>query len=167
MSYRYDNPDIEKMRLETANKTHEFIRELKDLNGIGGGLPGVKSCGADPVEYSDPKAPNQSVTVGHNTRTEYDAGLPGASSTTMKSACEPGNMDWKKRNKEIVVQIRKRGFNPMSFGALPDNTEVSSEFSWRGHTNMMCMRLNTTTDPGLATSVGCPPETWVGWKPNN
>jgi len=167
MSYRYDNPDIEKMRLETANKTHEFIRELKDLNGLGGGLPGVKSCGADPVEYSDPKAPNQSVTVGHNTRTDYDAGLPGASSTTMKSACEPGNMDWQKRNKEIVVQIRKRGFNPMSFGALPDNTEVSSEFSWRGHTNMMCMRLNTTTDPGLATSVGCPPETWVGWKPNN
>jgi hypothetical protein len=167
MSYRYDNPDIEKMRLETANKTHEFIRELKDLNGLGGGLPGVKSCGADPVEYSDPKAPNQSATVGHNTRTDYDAGLPGASSTTMKSACEPGNMDWQKRNKEIVVQIRKRGFNPMSFGALPDNTEVSSEFSWRGHTNMMCMRLNTTTDPGLATSVGCPPETWVGWKPNN
>jgi hypothetical protein len=167
MSYRYDNPDVEKMRLETAKKTQEFIRELKDLNGMGGGIPGVTSRGADPVEKSDPSAQNESPVTSNNTRKEYDAGLPGASSTTIKSACEPGQMDWKKRNKEIVIQIRKRGLNPMSFGALPDNTEVSSEFSWRGHTNMMCMRLNTTTDPGLATSVGCPPETWVGWKPNN
>ena len=167
MSYRYDNPEIEKMRLQTANKTQQFIHELKDLNGLGNGLPGVQSCGADPVANSDPKAPTESMTMKYNTRTEYDAGLPGSSSTTMKSACEPSSMDWKKRNKQIVEQIRKRGLNPMSFGALPDNTEVSSEFSWRGHTNMMCMRLNTTTDPGLPTSVGCPPETWVGWKPNN
>jgi hypothetical protein len=167
MSYRYDNPDVEKMRLDTAKKTHEFIRELKDLNGLGAGIPGVTSCGADPVEKSDTKAQNESPVTSNNTRKDYDAGLPGASSTTIKSNCEPSQMDWKKRNKEIVEQIRKRGLNPMSFGALPDKTEVSSEFSWRGHTNMMCMRLNTTTDPGLATSVGCPPETWVGWKPNN
>ena len=47
---------------------------------------------------------------------------------------------------------------------MPANVEVSNDFSWRGYTRMLCSRLNTTTDPGLSVTVGCPPENWLGWR---
>ena len=75
-----------------------------------------------------------------------------------------GHLDWKQRSQQIKEQIRRRGLDPKDFGALPDDAIVSKEYSWRGYTQMMCMRLNTTLDPGLATTVGCPPQGWSGWK---
>ena len=76
----------------------------------------------------------------------------------------PSHFDWKQRAKEIEAQVKKRGLNPNDFGIMPDNTKVSNDFSWKGYTRMICSRLQTTMDPSLPETCGCPPMDWSGWR---
>jgi hypothetical protein len=76
----------------------------------------------------------------------------------------PAHFDWKERAKQIEQQIKKRGLNPNDFGVLPDNVKVSNDFSWRGYTRMICTRLQSTMDPALPETCGCPPLNWKGWN---
>jgi hypothetical protein len=46
---------------------------------------------------------------------------------------------------------------------MKGNEKVSNDFSWKGYTRMMCSRLQTTLDPALPETCGCPPATWKGW----
>jgi hypothetical protein len=151
------------------------------------GLPGLKNKLCNSLLYSSEDPINTKGSPYKNNSSEGPTklkGLPGVDDSSGNSSRDnivqqgrpgsltnrifpdtrAGNFSWEERSKEIVKQIRKRGLNPLQYGAIPDNTIVSDEFSWRGYTRMMCMRLNATTDPGLAITVGCPPEEWNGWK---
>jgi len=72
--------------------------------------------------------------------------------------------DWKKRSKEICENARRSGMNPTDFGCMPEGTQVSQTFSWRGYARMICNRLHTNFYTGTAEACGCPPLNWPGWK---
>jgi hypothetical protein len=72
--------------------------------------------------------------------------------------------DWKKRTIEVCSAIRKMGLDPGDFGCLSPSTQVSPEYSWRGHAKMVCTRAATASDPGLPEQIGCPPVSWPGWR---
>jgi hypothetical protein len=75
----------------------------------------------------------------------------------------PARFDWKKRAREIENQIRMRDLNPSDFGVMSPSAAVPADFSWRGYARMICSRLQTTPDPGLPETCGCPPMDWKGW----
>lgn len=79
----------------------------------------------------------------------------------------PAQFDWKERAKQIEDQVKKRGLNPNDFGIMPRDAKVSADFSWRGYARMICNRLQTTMDPGLPETCGCPPMSWKGWHSAN
>lgn len=82
-----------------------------------------------------------------------------------KASGTPSKFDWKQRSVQICAQISARGMDPNDFGCLanPDSMRQES-FSWRGHTRMVCNRLNTVYDTSIPFLCGCPPPTWPGWK---
>jgi hypothetical protein len=74
--------------------------------------------------------------------------------------------DWKERAKQICSQIKMRELNPYEFGCLKDENSVRQEnFSWRGYAKMVCSRLGTVYDPSIPELCGCPPPSWIGWRP--
>jgi hypothetical protein len=100
----------------------------------------------------------------------FDTKLPGmddrasmnpAGSSSNKT--DVGRFDWKKRANFICDQVKARGMNPEDFGCIAANSLMSPAYSWRGHTKMICGRLQATMDPGLPVSCGCPPASWKGW----
>lgn len=72
--------------------------------------------------------------------------------------------NWKKRSDEFCSAIQKMGLDPGDFGCLAAGTQVSPEYSWRGHAKMVCTRAATGSDPALPEQIGCPPVTWPGWR---
>lgn len=73
--------------------------------------------------------------------------------------------NWKQRSIQICAQISARGMDPNDFGCLAKPESMRQEsFSWRGHTRMVCNRLNTVYDTSVPFLCGCPPPTWPGWK---
>ena len=89
---------------------------------------------------------------------------PDSSQNPQDAGRGPSHFDWKSRAKQIEDQVKKRNLNPADFGIMPANTKVSDDFSWKGYTYMMCTRLQTTPDPGLPQTCGCPPMNWPGWR---
>ena len=91
-----------------------------------------------------------------------------SSSAKSKSATPnptPSTFDWKERSKQICAQIKAREMDPNEFGCLADPDKMRQEsFSWRGHTRMVCDRLNTVYDTSIPFLCGCPPQTWPGWR---
>jgi hypothetical protein len=162
VSVKYDNPKILKLRAAAA--------EAESKVGISTGLPGVPGASGQQVQQQQVQGATREVMFSNISQTDktsvsgYDSGLPGV--TISRTLQEPmvGSLDWKERSTQIREQIRRRGLNPADFGAMPEDIEVSPEFSWRGYTQMICSRLNSTTDPGLAHTVGCPPQGWEGWR---
>jgi hypothetical protein len=88
-------------------------------------------------------------------------GLPGYGLEQLQGNA---GFNWKERASIIRERVLKRGLKLEDYGILPENTEVSDDYGWRGYTKMICSRLLTTTDPGLPEYVGCPPATWNGWS---
>jgi len=76
----------------------------------------------------------------------------------------PGKFDWKTRANTICNNISKMGLNPADYGCLHETTQVSSDYSWRGNTKMVCSRLATQSDPAIPEQLGCPPVSWKGWR---
>ncbi len=165
LMFKYDNPNVLKLKKEAA--------EASALAAISTGVPGVDATMDDettmeiaPFIGYDPATKLATPAIANQLPTDagYDSGLPGTSESRMLPEPKSGHLDWKARSQQIKEQIRRRGLDPKDFGALPDDAIVSKDYSWRGYTQMMCMRLNTTLDPGLATTVGCPPQNWSGWR---
>jgi hypothetical protein len=75
-----------------------------------------------------------------------------------------GSFDWKARADAICLNVKRAGLNPADFGCLTKGDAVSSDYSWRGHTKMVCTRLATHSDPGTPEQMGCPPVGWRGWR---
>jgi hypothetical protein len=101
---------------------------------------------------------------------EVSVSSRGVSSSSAKSKSAtpnptPSTFDWKERSKQICAQIRAREMDPNEFGCLADPDKMRQEsFSWRGHTRMVCDRLNTVYDTSIPFLCGCPPQTWPGWR---
>jgi hypothetical protein len=161
-NFRYDNPTIAKLQAKAFEHSLEPTGQLK----LQTGLPGVDAIAqvTQPQGHDARAQLTASTSVDDKTSTAYNTGLPGVSMSRVMPTPKVGQLDWKQRSSEIKEQIRRRGLNPQDFGALPDDAVVGNDFSWRGYTQMMCMRLNTTMDPGLATTCGCPPQNWSGWS---
>jgi hypothetical protein len=81
-----------------------------------------------------------------------------------QSQGKPGSFDWKARAEQITENIRRAGLNPGDYGCLAKGTQVSLDYSWRGHSKMVCSRLATNADPGIPEQMGCPPVSWKGWR---
>jgi len=163
LNVNYENPNVLKLKGAAA--------ATPSSDGLPvTGLPGVRSASRQPGMKVEKKlnGVNVRATVDTPATTSleqgFDGGLPGLATSRTLPTPTSGKLDWKQRTQEIKEQVRKRGLNPMNFGALPDDAVVSDSFSWRGHAQMMCSRLNTTMDPGLATTVGCPSQSWSGWR---
>lgn len=167
LSLKYDNPNVLKLQAEAA-KGGPALESATQEYPFATGLPGVQGVQASAsVKGQNPRAALVSTVADaglDRTSTEYDAGLPGVSMSRALPEVKVGDLDWKQRSQQIKEQIRRRGLNPLDFGAMPDDVVVSNEFSWKGYTQMMCSRLNSTTDPGLPATVGCPPQNWQGWR---
>jgi hypothetical protein len=76
----------------------------------------------------------------------------------------PAHFDWKARATQICKAIKSRGDDPKLFGCMPENTEVSDDFSYRGYAQMLCTRALADADPGYGLLIGCPPLDWPGWR---
>lgn len=159
LSLQYDNPKV----LETKRQIAEAEANQMPTTGI----PGVAPSSSGPQPHGADVQTNMvapAIATQLKTDASYDLGLPGLANSRILPPPKSGHLDWKRRVDQIKEQVRRRGLDPKDFGALPDKVEVSKDYSWRGHAQMMCMRLNSTMDPGLATTVGCPPQDWPGWK---
>jgi len=155
--FKYDNPEVLRLKAMAAMNPENPVQ----------GIPGIDKKYI-PIKPNDSYAPStstvNSMTLG--TDVSYNPGLPGTSNPSSRifPPHPTGSIDWKQRSQQITEQIRKRGLNPTDFGAMPENVQVSDSYSWRGYTQMLCNRLNTTPDPGLSVSVGCPPNNCPGWR---
>jgi hypothetical protein len=162
LMFKYDNPTIAKLNAKVAEAQVQAQAQPQATLG----LPGASAEASTQIVGTNPNtnlvAPAD-LAFDRTTAT-YDSGIPGLSISRTLPEPNVGKLDWKQRSQQIKEQIRLRGLNPADFGALPDNANVSNEFSWRGYAQMMCMRLNATTDPGLAQTCGCPPQGWKGWR---
>jgi hypothetical protein len=97
------------------------------------------------------------VSVGHG-------GVPSATSGKAGSGPAPP-FDWHQRSIEVCNQITARGMNAYDFGCMKEGAKVNDGFSWRGYTRMICTRLGTVYDPSIPELCGCPPPSWIGWRP--
>jgi hypothetical protein len=78
-----------------------------------------------------------------------------------------GTFDWKKRSQEIYENVLKAGMKPADYGfnpAIYAKGGAAADFSWRGHTKMVCNRLATHSDNAMPEQLGCPPASWKGWR---
>jgi len=115
----------------------------------------LKACSGNTLTGNTPK---MDVSFGGTTITDNLASKP------QEAGRGPSHFDWESRAKEIEGQVKKRGLHPKDFGINPPNTKVSKDFSWKGYARMICTRLQTTTDPSLPETCGCPPMDWKGWR---
>jgi hypothetical protein len=157
---------------------YDSERSQEMLNSYVKGLEGV---GKRPININI-QNPQQSSYTGTSqdpaSASEYAPANLSGSSTALASGLpgfkngrpvfptpKTGDFDWKQRSSFICEQIRMRGMNPDDFGcSAAVQKENDPKFSYRGYTAMICSRLESTMDPGLPVSVGCPPASWPGWK---
>jgi hypothetical protein len=141
-----------------------------DANMAGSGTHGPAPAG-EKSSYggfldSIVKAMGSSMDTGDNvTGGSMVSTATGETGSTTKKMGMPAKFDWKQRSVQICAQISARGMDPNDFGCLanPDSMRQES-FSWRGHTRMVCNRLNTVYDTSIPFLCGCPPPTWPGWR---
>jgi hypothetical protein len=97
-------------------------------------------------------------------RGEFEEKIQNLSRPLSEAPTQIGKFDWKVRAEAVTENIRKAGMNPDDFGCLARGAQVSKDYSWRGHTKMVCSRLATHADPGIPEQMGCPPVSWKGWR---
>jgi hypothetical protein len=112
-----------------------------------------------PTESFEPMAPTESFEP----RGEFDAIIQSMRETGTTSAA--GHFDWERRAVEITDNIKRAGMNPADFGCFKrGEASVGPDYSWRGHTKMICTRLAANSDPAIPEQMGCPPVNWKGWR---
>ena len=102
---------------------------------------------------------HQPADYGNNTRVTDEF-----ANTPHEARRGPAHFDWKARAHQICKAIRARGDDPKLFGCMPEGTEVSDDFSYRGYAQMICTRAQADADPGYGLLIGCPPLNWPGWR---
>ena len=149
--------------------------ELQVEKQFAQAISNIATGGNKPVSFSDSGSTygtvDKSVTSGgaFNSIIQNLMGKNGSkandSSSVSNMQTKPSTLDWKQRSADICSQISKRGLNPGDYGCLHNPEEVDQNFSYRGYAKMICSRLQTNYDPGIPELCGCPPPTWVGWRP--
>lgn len=93
-------------------------------------------------------------------------GYSRPSSSGLGSASASGGFDWKGRAEKIFDNVKRAGMNPYDYGMDEDvyANAINTDFSWRGYTKMVCSRLSTNAEQGMAEKMGCPPASWIGWR---
>ncbi len=167
----YDSPRALEI-MEAQQKEAEAIGSMFskpwriDVTGLNpSGVPGMEANSSFNFEPAGPYNKQAKANLDGNDVIR-ETGLPGFNrGQGAPIAPKTGNFEWKQRAKSICEQVRLRGMNPADFGCRADVYEdADPNFSWRGYTAMLCSRLETTMDPGLPVTVGCPPSNWPGWK---
>lgn len=103
--------------------------------------------------------PRSVTTEGFEARGEFEAAIQSLDTGRV------GRFDWQKRAIEITQNIKRAGMNTADFGCfMPGEVAVSKDYSWRGHTKMICTRLAANADPAIPEQMGCPPVSWKGWR---
>ncbi len=98
-------------------------------------------------------------------RGEFDAIIQSMQQTGYGSTRAAGHFDWERRAIEITENIKRAKMNPADFGCFaPGEANVGADYSWRGHTKMICTRLAANADPAIPEQMGCPPVSWKGWR---
>ena len=162
LNVKYDSPRAEKIYGQNHINLEVGVPGLAELSG----LSGLSEMDAETLFLNYQQAGQQKQGQQWQQGaydSSYDQGLPGNSSRIIPPPVA-GGFDWRQRAAEITDQVKKRGIDPLLFGAMPTNTEVSDAFNWKGYTNMFCNRLAANYDPGVPQSVGCPSPNWPGWK---
>ena len=106
-----------------------------------------------------------SSVTGQDAKVSVGMGGAPSSSGSNSHSTEAPHFDWKARSTQICNQINARGLKAYDFGCLKSDAVVSDNFSWRGYTRMVCTRLATVYDPSIPDLCGCPPPSWLGWRP--
>jgi hypothetical protein len=132
----------------------------KDSSGYRGIFESVVSS----VTGKDAK-----VSVGrggiHKKGGKGGKGSDGGHADEAEGNTTSGPFDWKERSTQICNQITARGMKAYDFGCLKEGDKIKDNFSWRGYTRMVCTRLGTVYDPSVPELCGCPPPSWIGWRP--
>jgi len=92
---------------------------------------------------------------------------PSSSASAGSQGAEgSGGFDWKGRAEKIFDNVKRAGMNPYDYGMDEDvyANAINTDFSWRGYTKMVCSRLATNAEQGMAEKMGCPPASWIGWR---
>jgi len=151
-----------------ATAAADKLAAITSNGGVSGSDDNMNANAAPLSEYRGLLA---SVVGSHmGVEPEVSVSSRGVSSSSAKSKSAtpnptPSTFDWKERSKQICAQIRAREMDPNEFGCLADPDKMRQEsFSWRGHTRMVCDRLNTVYDTSIPFLCGCPPQTWPGWR---
>lgn len=167
LSVKYTSPrDSKAINSHKSTVSKTGFPSASDLKACSGNTPsgntpsgntpsGNTPSGNTPTGNSPKK---MDVSFGGTTITDNLASKP------QEAGRGPSHFDWENRAKEIEGQVKKRGLHPKDFGINPPNTKVSKDFSWKGYARMICTRLQTTTDPSLPETCGCPPMDWKGWR---
>jgi len=96
----------------------------------------------------------------------YSRPSSGSASAPSGGSEGSGGFDWKGRAEKIFDNVKRAGMNPYDYG-MDENVyanAINTDFSWRGYTKMVCSRLGTNAEQGMAEKMGCPPASWIGWR---
>lgn len=146
VSYTSDNEVAKMNAIASAANANKALAES---SAVGGLLNGYDEDGISGYSH-------ESFNGGGLSRGEFER------KTNPKK--QPGHLDWKARYMAIKKNIVAAGLNPGDYGCIGEGVHVSENFSWRGHTKMVCSRLATNADPAIPEQMGCPPVSWRGWK---
>jgi hypothetical protein len=155
-----------------SERSQEMLNSyVKGLEGVGKRPININIQNPQQSSYTgtsqDPASVSEFAPANlSGSSTALASGLPGfKNGRPVFPTPKTGDFDWKQRSSFICEQIRMRGMNPDDFGcSAAVQKENDPKFSYRGYTAMICSRLESTMDPGLPVSVGCPPASWPGWK---
>ncbi len=158
-------PELEKMakKLETKDINKLIRAHIKDtLSSTGIDINKKEKKTFEPFDAG--KKFNLTFTNTNGSEEDVVAVEANDNEASTKQTKYNPTLDWKTRTKQICEQVRMRGMDPRDFGCLTTTDEVSPTYSWRGHAKMVCSRLESTPDPALPVTCGCPPANWSGWN---
>ena len=148
ISYTSDNDVAKQNAIASAANANKALAESTAVGGLLNGYDedGIRGYSHESFE-------------GGGSRGEFER-----KTNPKKLNKEPGHLDWKERSLAIKRNIVAAGLDPGDYGCIGEGVHVSENFSWRGHTKMVCNRLATNADPAIPEQMGCPPVSWRGWK---
>jgi hypothetical protein len=165
VTVNYTSPN--EVALESAKATRAVSEQKMGMGGVEGVQQGGR-LGGHPGTVDGSRGEFERLTRQmdlerfDNPTNESEAALGPRPPTVVPTPV--GKFDWEARATTVCENIKRFGLNPADFGCLPAGARVSSDYSWRGHTKMICSRLETHKDPGVPEQMGCPPVSWTGWR---
>ena len=173
-NFSYTSPAEQALANNVANAITQNLQN-RNMNG---------AASASLLQAYDINTSNNTFTAPMGSQTAYSNGANASIFTNLtnkffgSNSSRPSQLetpytysnnasqfDWHERANFICESVEKRGLNPKDFGCLRPDEYVSENFSWRGYAKMVCGRLGTSMDTSLPEVCGCPPTTWVGWRP--